>query len=386
VWKSDNLFHFWSEAAIESERNVSETRYPMTISISLPEKLARARADVRMGLPIVLAEEGLFWMAFAVETLTKARLSELRAMTGDIHIALTKWRAETLAAPAYDGDLVRIKAPFDVAVTWLHAMADPSFDLQVPMKGPFAYLREGSAKTDRAMLQLCKSAALLPCALLMPVANPPNDLLCLDLQDVIQSAENRIPLDLISNAKVPLGVAKNARVHVFRRRDGGEEHYAIEIGKPARNQPVLSRLHSACFTGDLIGSLKCDCGAQLQSALQKIGTEGSGVLLYLNQEGRGIGLANKMRAYSLQDQGFDTVEANHRLGFEDDERDFHLGAEILRILGFRETRLMTNNPEKVARMQEAGIKVTERVPLQVGRTPQNTHYLDTKAKKSGHLL
>jgi GTP cyclohydrolase II len=173
---------------------------------------------------------------------------------------------------------------------------------------------------------------------------------------------------------------------VFRPDDGGEEHYAIEIGRPDRSKPVLARLHSACFTGDVLGSLKCDCGPQLDAALRQMGAAGEGVLLYLNQEGRGIGLANKMRAYSLQDQGFDTVEANHRLGFEDDERDFRIGAAVLRRLGFGAVRLLTNNPRKIAMMESQGVQVTERVPLKVGETPQNRAYLATKAAKSGHLL
>ena len=160
----------------------------------------------------------------------------------------------------------------------------------------------------------------------------------------------------------------------------------MEIGAPDRARPVLCRLHSACFTGDLTGSLKCDCGPQLRAALAQIGEAGAGVLLYLNQEGRGIGLANKMRAYALQDLGFDTVEANHRLGFEDDERDFRIGAEILRRMGFSRVRLMTNNPAKIAMMRSCGLTVTERVPLQVGRNPLNEGYLATKAAKSGHLL
>ena len=181
-------------------------------------------------------------------------------------------------------------------------------------------------------------------------------------------------------------VSEAGRLHVFRPEDGGEEHYAIEIGRPARDKPVLTRLHSACFTGDLMGSLKCDCGPQLRGALAQMGAEGQGVLLYLNQEGRGIGLANKMRAYSLQDQGFDTVDANHRLGFEDDERDFRIGAHILRSMGFAAVRLMTNNPSKIDMMKANDVDVVERVPLQVGENVHNRTYLATKAKKSGHLL
>mgnify|MGYP002652889738 CR=1 FL=1 len=151
-------------------------------------------------------------------------------------------------------------------------------------------------------------------------------------------------------------------------------------------QPPLVRLHSECLTGDVFGSLKCDCGPQLHQALHQIADAQWGVLLYLRQEGRGIGLANKMRAYDLQSQGFDTVEANHRLGFEDDERDFRLGAAMLRRLGFSAVRLMTNNPRKVEMMQSHGIEVVERVPLVVGRNRWNDAYLAVKRDKSGHLL
>ena len=190
----------------------------------------------------------------------------------------------------------------------------------------------------------------------------------------------------VVSARLPVAAAEKGRLHIFRPEDGGEEHYAFEIGQPDRDTPVLARLHSACFTGDVLGSLKCDCGPQLHGALEQMGEEGAGVLLYLNQEGRGIGLANKMRAYSLQDQGFDTVEANHRLGFEDDERDFRLGAEILKSMGFSAIRLLTNNPRKIAMMEKQGITVTERVPLKVGENAHNRAYLATKSAKSGHML
>ncbi|MEM7439543.1 MAG: GTP cyclohydrolase II [Pseudomonadota bacterium] len=355
----------------------------MAFSITAYDRRARARADLRTGLPVAIQTADDVLVAAATETLTADRLAEMRALS-TVEVALTKWRAQTLAAPAYDVDLVRIRAASDASVHWFHAMGDPSLDLAMPIKGPFNFVREGSADIHRAMLQLCKDAGLLPAIAVARADTVPVGLSEMTFADL--NIVEKSPLDLISSARVPLSVAKNSRVIVYRKHDGGEEHYAIEVGNPARDAPVLSRLHSACFTGDLIGSLKCDCGAQLQTALDHIGAEGAGVLLYLNQEGRGIGLANKMRAYALQDQGFDTVEANHRLGFEDDERDLRLGAEILRGLGFSSVRLMTNNPAKLARMEENGITVAERVPLKVGQTVENKAYLETKARKSGHIL
>jgi GTP cyclohydrolase II len=240
-------------------------------------------------------------------------------------------------------------------------------------------------------LQLTKTARLLPAAVISALPNAAafaskHGLTALYLESALPALAARSPLHPVVNARLPMEVSEAGRLHIFRPEDGGEEHYAIEIGRPDRSKPVLARLHSACFTGDLMGSLKCDCGPQLHAALAQMGAEGQGVLLYLNQEGRGIGLANKMRAYSLQDQGFDTVEANHRLGFEDDERDFRLGSDILKSMGFSSTRLLTNNPRKVQMMEASGIKVTERVPLKVGENRHNTAYLATKAAKSGHLL
>ena len=327
--------------------------------------------------------------AAAVETLASGRLAALRAL-GQLELALTGWRAETLKAPAYDGDLARLIVPQGAGLDWLNAVADPADDLRMPLKGPFAALRSGSAALHRAAVQLAKSAQLLPAAVLVEVpdgmalaASQGLTFLALtDCTDLFRLA----PLEEVVSARLPMVASQAGRVHIFRPDDGSAEHYAIEIGRPDRDRPVLARLHSACFTGDVLGSLKCDCGPQLHAALAQMGSEGSGVLLYLNQEGRGIGLANKMRAYSLQDQGFDTVEANHRLGFEDDERDFRIGAEILRGMGFGAVRLLTNNPRKMAMMESCGIRVAERVALKVGKNPQNAAYLATKAAKSGHLL
>ncbi|MCL4151297.1 UNVERIFIED_CONTAM: hypothetical protein GTU68_019456 [Idotea baltica] len=195
-----------------------------------------------------------------------------------------------------------------------------------------------------------------------------------------------LTLTRIAEAHVPLALAPNARLYGFRPSDGGPDHFAVVVGESARADPVLVRAHSECFTGDLLGSLKCDCGPQLRTALAQISAHGSGVLLYLAQEGRGIGMANKLRAYSLQDEGFDTVDANHRLGFEDDERDFKVAALMLRSLGFSSVRVMTNNPRKLAAFERHGFTVAGREPLAVGQTAQNVDYLKTKAQRSGHLL
>ena len=190
----------------------------------------------------------------------------------------------------------------------------------------------------------------------------------------------------LSSAQLPISGHQNISLTVFRELTDLTEHYAIVFGNPKSTQPVLTRVHSACFTGDLLGSEKCDCGEQFSVSMSKMKDEGNGVLLYLNQEGRGIGLANKMRAYHLQNIGFDTVDANHRLGFEDDERDLEIAAKILRTLGIHDVKLMTNNPKKIELLTSQGITVKERVPLIVSINPNNEKYLKTKAKKSGHLF
>jgi GTP cyclohydrolase II len=363
----------------------------MSIQFTPLERLARARADLRMGAFIIVSGGDADAVVLAAETATAERLADIRSL-GETDLVLTARRAETLKARAYDGDLARVRLPRDADLAWVRASADPSADLLYPFKGPYQTRRGGSTELHRAAIALGKQAHLLPAALVAPVPRDVADELSAGA-GLSRTPVTDLPLDPrdaamteIASARVPLEVSEAGRVRVFRPLDGAEEHYAVEIGRPDRHEPVLSRLHSACFTGDLIGSLKCDCGFQLKAALSQIGAAGAGVLLYLNQEGRGIGLANKMRAYSLQDQGFDTVEANHRLGFEDDERDFRIGANILREMGFSRVRLMTNNPAKVAMMQTCGLEVVERVPVSVGRGLHNASYLDTKAKKSGHLL
>ncbi len=195
-----------------------------------------------------------------------------------------------------------------------------------------------------------------------------------------------VSLQRVAEARVPLAIAPEARLIAFRPASGSVEHLAIVIGEPGRRPAPLVRLHSACLTGDLLGSLRCDCGPQLQAALAAIAAEGDGVVLYLAQEGRGIGLVNKLRAYALQDQGLDTLEANLALGFGADERRFVLAAALLRALGLSRIRLLTNNPEKVAALEAYGIEVAARVPLVIPPNGVNDFYLATKARRFGHHL
>jgi GTP cyclohydrolase II len=392
------MFHFAAKETKSVKRN--ESPIAMSLRPDITHLLARVRADLAMGLPAALTSAGGGALIAAAETLKAPHLAALRSIANDakapLALAVTARRAETLKAHPYDGDLARIALPADADLAWIRAVASPENDLAHPMKGPFQAMRGQTGHAEdvslhRLALSLAKAARLLPAMLVLPLPDAATHAAAANLTVIpVEAAEAAMrlasPPNAVASARVPMAVSAAGRVHVFRPEDGSEEHYAIEIGSPARSEPVLARLHSACFTGDVLGSLKCDCGPQLRAAMAQMGAEGTGVLLYLNQEGRGIGLANKMRAYALQDQGFDTVEANHRLGFEDDERDFRIGAGILRKMGFGAVRLMTNNPAKIDMMQRSGIDVIKRVPLIVGQTAQNADYLATKARKSGHLL
>lgn len=239
-----------------------------------------------------------------------------------------------------------------------------------------------------AAVELCKLAGLLPAAILTPVdpdgaAETP----AVAAESVLGyrrlSASSLRP---VSEARVPLADAENVRVVSFRPTDGGPDQLAILVGEPERHAAPLARLHSECFTGDLLGSLRCDCGDQLRGAIRRMAHEGGGVLLYLAQEGRGIGLANKLRAYMLQDGGLDTVDANHHLGFANDERDYWAAAAMLRQLGIERVRLLTNNPAKLAQLERYGIEIAGRVPHIVAANAHNRGYLLTKATRSGHML
>lgn len=196
---------------------------------------------------------------------------------------------------------------------------------------------------------------------------------------------NETLVQKIAGPKVPTGYG-TFTMNAYRSDVTGEEHVAVVMGEIDPKEPILVRVHSQCFTGDIFGSQRCDCGIQLHQALEKIAEVGTGVLLYLLQEGRGIGLFNKLRAYELQEQGHDTVEANEKLGFPPDQRDYGIGAQILRDLGVRKMRLMTNNPSKYIALSGYGLEITERVPLEVQPNENSKDYLRAKRDKLGHLL
>ncbi len=359
------------------------------------ERVMQARHDLRLGVPILLHEGGRIALVMAVEMLTAERLAAIAAIGASPHIALTAERLARLGcAPLDDGMTPAVLLPASADLAMIRALADPGLRAKaVPrpdLRLEGAELVAGTA-LHRAAIALAKSAQLLPAALVVPLQNSAmadaeHALRRVEAQTVLSELTAARLQSRVATAALPMSVHQTGRVHVFRPDDASIEHYAIEIGTPDLSAPVLVRLHSACFTGDVFGSLKCDCGPQLDAACKTMARAGGGVVLYLNQEGRGIGMANKMRAYALQDQGLDTVEANHHLGFRDDERDFRNGAALLGVLGVTAVRLLTNNPAKVAILEEQGITVTERVPLIVGKTAQNAQYLATKAAKSGHLL
>ncbi len=252
-----------------------------------------------------------------------------------------------------------------------------------------------------ASIDLARAAGLYPAAVICEVMDADGSMARLPRLEEV-GREHGIPIitvrdiiayrmrteRLVERVASPLLPTRygNFRLYVYRSKVTDEEHIALVIGDVATEEPVLVRVHSQCLTGDVFGSARCDCGAQLETALERIAAEHRGVLLYLLQEGRGIGLANKLRAYELQDAGADTVEANQRLGFQPDQREYGVGAQILRELGVRRMRLMTNNPSKYVALGGYGLEITERVPLEVPPTEHTRRYLEAKKNKMGHLL
>ncbi len=296
--------------------------------------------------------------------------------------------------PAGGSGLAIVRLPAEIGAEAVRQLADPTAEKdETPALG-ISLADDLPMPLAEAAIDLAKAARLLPAALM--IALPA------DRDALTQWVDETFTLDCtglaahqralagslkrVGSARVPLEGAEETEIIAFRPADGGKEHLAIVIGRPDPAQPVLIRLHSECFTGDLLGSLRCDCGDQLRGAIETIAKSGSGIVLYLAQEGRGIGLINKLRAYRLQDAGADTLEANQQLGFGADERVYQPAAEMLRQLGFTAVHLLTNNPEKLHGLEQCGIRVTERVPHVFPSNDHNAQYLITKARRFGHMF
>ena len=267
------------------------------------------------------------------------------------------------------------------------ALADPALDLGNPLRGPFRAEPIAAHHAAIAALELARLAGILPAFMVSTGIEPAA---CVNTA-ALAAFKDPLNLSIQARARLPVHACEHAEIVAFRARDDLREHVALIIGTQNGDQPPLVRLHSECLTGDVLGSLKCDCGPQLDAALARMADDanagaGWGVLLYLRQEGRGIGLINKLRAYELQDQGFDTVDANERLGLPNEARDFPVAARMLDLLRISEIRLLTNNPAKVAALESVGVTVLERVPHELPANPHNARYLATKRDRSGHLL
>ncbi|MCO6419593.1 GTP cyclohydrolase II [Siccirubricoccus sp. KC 17139] len=362
----------------------------------------RAVAELRRGTPVLLRDESHGVVMAAAETVGAGGLAEIAALARVAPLLLLAPSRAAAIAPLIPPALRPAgEEPAAVALRLppallepaaLRSYADPTFEsLLPPGQRPD---RAPAPPLAPAALALAKLARLLPAVVMAPLreglGSP--DLLAVAAANVLAyPVDAATSLRRVAEAAVPLEDAADARIIAFRAADGGIEHLAIVIGRPeelaASGGAPLVRLHSECFTGDLLGSLRCDCGPQLRRAIARIAQEeGGGVLLYLAQEGRGIGLVNKLRAYRLQDAGLDTLDANRALGWGADERNFLVAATMLEQLGIGRVRVMTNNPDKLAGLAACGVVVEGRVAHEIAPNGVNDGYLATKAARFGHLL
>jgi GTP cyclohydrolase II len=343
--------------------------------------VSRALSELQARRPVVVTTPGETLVVLPVEGLDDQRLQEFATLCSPSipNLIVTQQRARAIG--------IETSTPMSLPLP-RNVDASGIFELVAGNKRDFTASAEAASYAATAAIRLVKLVRGLPAILTARVTAIDGDM-AQAIFAVEADAVNRFAagatLAVVSEASLPLASGTSARFVVFRDALGTDQ-VAIIVGKPDQSKPVPVRLHSACLTGDVFGSRRCDCGDQLQLAIARLVRLGGGVILYLAQEGRGIGLANKMRAYRLQDSGLDTRDANTTLGFEDDERDYGVAALMLRTLNYTRIVLLTNNPAKLDGLTKAGIEVTARVPLEAPITAHNKRYMTTKAVRSGHKL
>ncbi len=369
----------------------------------------RAMAELRRGGIVMLRDEdGSGGLVIAAESCGPRALQRLQGLAQDAPVLVTtRRRVEAIGMeipPHIAGGMgetnkpITLDLPEGVPVDIiLRPHENEGAGRHVALRHLSRPIASHAPRIAETAIELAKLSRLLPAVALGPLSRDPGnkrrdwareqDIVYVDVAAVLGYEETASRnLQQVAQAHVPLEGAENARILAWRPSDGGKEHLAIVVGEIDPTEPVLIRLHSECFTGDLLGSLRCDCGVQLRGAIAELAKQGSGVLLYLAQEGRGIGLVNKLRAYELQDDGFDTIDANEQLGFDADERIYAPAATMLSRMGIKRVRLMTNNPEKISQLERYGIEVAERVAHAFPANGHNENYLRTKAERAGHLL
>jgi GTP cyclohydrolase II len=343
----------------------------------------RGIAEFQAGRPVVIEAVDERLVVLPVDGLTQAACDAFKALCAPAAVRLVVTARRAL--------IIGIEVPGPVSIPLLATdTRDTIWSLAAGLDGkPRSAARTAGEAAAQAIV-LAKLAQRLP-ALLVADAAAIAPGLRAQMITVHAEAMERFgadivdTLEIVSEARIPLEDGVTARFCVFRDAVGSSP-VAIILGEPDFSQPVAVRVHSACLTGDVFGSRRCDCGAQLKLAIAQLSESGGGVVLYLEQEGRGLGLANKMRAYELQDGGLDTMDANMMLGFDDDERDYGVAARMLRMIGARRVQLLTNNPGKLEALNVGGVEVTARVPLYTAINPENRRYLATKAARAGHWL
>ncbi|HWF93679.1 MAG TPA: GTP cyclohydrolase II [Xanthobacteraceae bacterium] len=357
-----------------------------TALMGLPEHVAveRALSEFRCGRPVIMTDADERTIALPVDGMSDDQLAAFRQLCAPaaLRLVVTGRRARSLGLAAQGAIALAIDeaaGAADILSLAVDAQVQRSLDALA------------SGRTAGAAIKLAKLAQRLPALLVAPMAavvaarcDPP--LITIRADAVVPFRQAALgTLTVASEAQVPLQGGLATRFVVFRDVIGGTAT-AVIVGVPDFLQPVPVRMHSACLTGDVFGSRRCDCGDQLRLALARLDEEGGGIILYLRQEGRGLGLANKMRAYQLQDEGLDTLDANATLGYDDDERDYGIAVRMLELLGCRRVLLLTNNPAKLDGLAQAGIEVSGRIPLQGAINADNRRYLTAKATRAGHQL